>query len=84
MTEELQRSVRVIHDLERAIRVWELLRDDAQQVVNETRDSPETQEDSVATNSTIAKARAFIATCNTSIFVAKARIDELARGDQKS
>ena len=27
--------MRVIHDLERAIRVWELVRDDAQQTVNE-------------------------------------------------
>ena len=34
--EELQRSVRTIHDLERAIRHWELLRDNAQRLVNET------------------------------------------------
>jgi hypothetical protein len=81
VTEELQGTVRVIHDLERAIHVWELLRDNAQQVVNETKQSSEKPGDSVATNPTVAKARACIVTCNTSIFAAKARIDELALGD---
>jgi hypothetical protein len=76
--------VRAIHDLERAIRLWELLRDNAQQVVNETNSSSEMQGDSVATNPTVTNAHARIATCNTSISLAKARIDELALGDQKS
>ena len=32
----IEERLRIIHDLERAIRVWELVRDDAQQTVNET------------------------------------------------
>ena len=79
MTDEL--PVRIIHDLERAIRLWELLRDDAQRVINEAKACSEKHENSVATNQTVTKARAFIATCNTSILAAKTRIDELARGD---
>jgi plasmid stabilization system protein ParE len=81
VTEVLQKSVRAIHDLERAIRLWELLRDNAQQVVNEPKAGSVRQEDSVATNPAVAKARAWIATCNTSILAARERIDELARGD---
>jgi len=81
VTEELQRRVRVIHDLERAIRLWELLRDNEQQVVNETNASPEKQGDSVETNPAVARARAFIDTCNASILATRARIDELERGD---
>jgi hypothetical protein len=81
VTEELQRSVRAIHDLERAIRLWELLRDNAQRVLDKTRPSSEKHEDSVESGSTIAKARAYIDKCNASILVAKARIDELERGD---
>jgi hypothetical protein len=81
VTEEFQTSVRVIHDLERAIRVWELLRDDAQQVVNEASAPSETRGDSVATNPAVISARSLIATCNTSILAANERIDELAIGD---
>jgi hypothetical protein len=81
VTEELQRRVRVIHDLERAIRLWELLRDNAHRVVNETMACSGEQGDSVETNPTIAKARAYIDACNTSILATKARIDELAKGD---
>jgi hypothetical protein len=81
MTEELQRRVRVIHDLERAIRLWEMLRDNAQRVVNETKARSEKQGDSVETNPTVAKARAYIDTCNASILATKARINELARED---
>jgi hypothetical protein len=81
MTEELQRRVRIIHDLDRAIRLWELLRDNAQRVVNEIKACSEKQGDSVETNPTVAKARAYIDTCNASILAAKARIDELARLD---
>jgi hypothetical protein len=81
MTEELQRRVRVIHDLERAIRLWELLRDNAQRVVDETTVSPEKLGDAVETNPTVAKALAYIDTCNASILATKERIDELAIGD---
>ena len=81
VTEELQRRVRVIHDLERAIRLWELLRDNAQRVVNETKACSEKQGDSVETNPAVAKARAYIDAYNASILATKARIDELARGD---
>ena len=81
MIEELQRSVRVIHDLERAIRLWELLRDNAQRVVNESKACSEKQGDSLEASPTIAKEQAFIETCNASILATKARIDELARGE---
>jgi hypothetical protein len=67
MIEELIRNIRVIHDLERAIRVWELVRDSTQQVVNETTACYEKQGRFVATNPTAAKARADIATYNTAI-----------------
>jgi len=62
MTEELIRNIRVIHDLERAIRVWELVRDSTQQVVNETTACYEKQGCSVETNPTVAKLRVDIAT----------------------
>ncbi len=81
MTEELQKSVSFIHDRERAIRLWELIRDDAQRVVSETKARSEMQGDSVETNPTVAKARAYIDACNASIHATKARIEELARGD---
>jgi len=81
MTEELQRRVRVIHDLERAIRLWELLRDNAQRVITETKACSEKQGDSVEMNPAVAKARAYIDTYNASILATKARIDELARED---
>lgn len=79
--EELQSSVKAIHDLERAIRHWEFLRDHAQRVVSETKAYSERQRDSVETNSTVAKARAYIDSCNAWILQARARIDRLARGD---
>jgi len=80
MTDELQRRVRVIHDLERAIRLWELLRDNAQRVVDETNARPTNPGDSVETNLRVAKACGFIDICNGSIRAIKERIDELARG----
>jgi len=58
----VEERLQAIHDLERAIRIWKLVRNDAQQTLNET-------------------ARAFIATCDTSIRAGKARIEELERGD---
>jgi len=81
MIEELTRNVKAIHDLERAIRLWELVRDSAEQVVNETMARYEKQGDSIETNQRVARARAYIASCNTSILMAKARIDELVGGD---
>jgi hypothetical protein len=81
MTEELQRRVRVIHDLERAIRLWELLRDNTQRVVNESKAWSEKLGDSSETNPTVAKACAYIGTCNASILAAKARIEELESGN---
>jgi hypothetical protein len=83
MIEELQRSVRAIHDLERAIRLWGLLRENAQRVVNETTACSEQQGDSIASNLRVAKFQALSATCNTWILDAKARIDRLERGDLK-
>jgi hypothetical protein len=81
MIEESQRSMRAIHDLERAIRLWELLRDGAQRVVNETRACSEKERDSVESTLRVAKFQAFIAKCNTWILEAKARIDELEEED---
>ncbi len=81
MTEELQRRLRVIHDLERAIRLWELLRDNAQRLLNETKACSEKQGDSVEMNPAVAKARAYIDICDASILTTKARINELARED---
>jgi hypothetical protein len=74
MMEELQRSVRAIHELERAIRLWELLRDNAQRVVNE-------QGNSIEPDLRTIEARAYIARCNSSIRALAARIDELETGD---
>ncbi len=81
MTEELQRSVKAIHDLERAIRLWELLREDAQKVIDETKALSLEYGGSAEINLAVAKARACIDSCNASILVTKARIDELARAD---
>ncbi len=67
--------------MERAIRLWELLRDNAQRVISEVKACSEKQGDSVEMNSAVAKARAFIDTCDASILTTKARINELVRGD---
>jgi hypothetical protein len=83
MIEELQRSLRVIHDLERAIRLWELLRDNAQRAADETRACSERERDPVESALRVAKFQAYIFDCNTSILATKARIDRLERGDQK-
>ena len=83
MIEELQRSLRVIHDLERAIRLWKLQRDNAQRAADETRACSERERDPVERALRVAKFRAYIADCNTWILEAKARIDRLERGDQK-
>ena len=80
MSEELQRSLRAIHDLERATRLWELVRDDAQQVIDESDANPENQGDSIETDAAVVKARGIIAACNTYIIAAKTRIGEVERG----
>jgi len=81
VTDELQRSVRAIHDLERATRLWELLRDNAQQVIDESNANPVNQVDSVETDLAVVKARGVIAACDTYIIAAKAQIEELERGN---
>lgn len=83
MVDEPQRSVRIIHDLERAIRHWELLRDSAQRVVNETMARPEKERDSVESTLRVAKFQAYIADCDIWILKARTRIDRLESGDQK-
>lgn len=81
MTEELIRSIRVIHQLERSIRVLELVRNRTQQIAREAIARYGRQCSSAETNPTVVKARAFIAAYNGAILGAKARIDELERGD---
>jgi hypothetical protein len=81
MTEELTRSLRVIHRLERSIRVLELVRDGAQEVVNEAIGCDKRQGGSAEINPTLAKARAHVTVCNRTIIRAKARIEKLERGD---
>jgi DNA-binding Lrp family transcriptional regulator len=83
MTEELIRSTRVIHQLERSIRVLELVRDRTQQVVNETVAVYERQGVSAETNPTVAKALTNIAAYNRVIREAKARIDDVERGNRR-
>jgi hypothetical protein len=73
--------MRAIHDLERATRLWELLRDDAQQVIDESSANSENQGDSVEADPAVVEARGVIAACNTYIIAAKTRIDELERGN---
>jgi hypothetical protein len=77
MSVDLIGNVRTIHDLERAIRVWELVRDTAQQVEIETTAYCERHGEGVETNPTVAKARVHIARYNLAILRAKERIDEL-------
>jgi hypothetical protein len=72
-------KLRAIRDLERAIRVWELVVEGTQQIVNETTECYEKQRGTVDTNPTVARARAKIAAYHMAILGAKARIDELER-----
>lgn len=83
MIDGLARNLRVIHDLERAIRVWELVRDSVLQALNEAIARCEKQEGFVETGPDIASACSYVATCNRLILAANARIDELTREDQK-
>jgi hypothetical protein len=77
MSVDLARNVRAIHDLERAIRVWELVRDRTRQVEVETTAYCERHGEAVETNLTVAKARVHIARYKLAILHAKERIDEL-------
>ena len=81
MTKELIRSIRGIHGLERSIRVLELVRDRKQQAVNQAIASYERQGGYAETDPTVAKALADIEAYNRAILGAKARIDQLERGD---
>jgi len=71
--------LRAIRDLERAIRVWELVVKGMQQKMNEATACYEARGRTGAANPTIARARANIAAYNMAILGAKARIDELER-----
>jgi hypothetical protein len=81
MIDELARNLRAIHDLERVIRIWEVVRDNAQEVVNESIGNREERGDFVEITPRVTRAFACIVICNTSILAIKARIDELERED---
>ena len=81
MTDEVMRSLRVIHQLERSIRILELAREIAQQPVRETIEANERCAVSAETTPRVAKAHAYIAAFDRVILRAKAQIDELERGD---
>ena len=74
-------KLRAIRDLERAIRVWELVTEGTQQIVNEMTACYEKQGGVVDTNPIIDRARANIAAYNRAILGAKVRIDELERAN---
>jgi hypothetical protein len=81
MTDKLMRSIRSIHRLERSVRILELVRDRAQQVVNETPAANVYRGISAENGSAVGEAQAFLARCERAIVGAKARIDKLERGD---
>jgi|HubBroStandDraft_5_1064220.scaffolds.fasta_scaffold217518_1 hypothetical protein len=74
-------KLRAIRDLERAIRVWELVAERTQQIVNEKTACHEKQGGAVDINPTVDRARANIAAYNRAILGAKARIDKLERAN---
>jgi hypothetical protein len=76
MTEELKRNVSVIHDLERAIRVWELVRARTQQVVIETSAYFEKQGEVFQSNRAVEKACVDIAKYDWMVLWAKEEIDK--------
>lgn len=84
MTQKLIRSVKVIHHLERSIRVLELVRERTQQAVNQAIACCERQGRSAETDPTVAKARALIAAYNRAILGAKAQINKLETGCEPS
>ncbi|MGO9325170.1 MAG: hypothetical protein ACLP07_11470 [Terracidiphilus sp.] len=77
MTEELKRNLSVIHDLERAIRVWELVRARTQQVVIETSAYFEKQGEAFQSNPAVAKACVDLTKYDWMILRAKEQIDKL-------
>jgi hypothetical protein len=81
MCEDLTGIAKTIHDLERAIRVWQLLRDNAQQKIDDTTAQDEKKGVSPETASTVAQARADIVRYNNLILKAKVRIDLLEKGE---
>jgi exonuclease VII small subunit len=83
MTEELIRSLRVIHRLERSIRILELVRDGTRQKLIRAMTRYETQGDSLESISAVTQALALIAVCNRTIRGARKRIGRLERGDPK-
>jgi hypothetical protein len=83
MTEELTRNIRVIHRLERSIRVLELMRDGKQQMVDDAVAGYEKQGNPAQNDPAVNQAQAFIVVCNRAILGAKARINKLEIGDQE-
>jgi hypothetical protein len=81
MCEDLTGIAKTIHDLERAIRVWQLVRDNAQQKIDDTTAQDEKKGVSPETASTVAQARADIVRYNNLILKAKVRIDLLEKGE---
>jgi hypothetical protein len=81
MSEEDIRSIRVIHRLERSIRILELARDLTRQKVIQAIECHEMNGDSAETITAVSKAHAQIAVYNRTIHRAKARIKRLERGD---
>jgi hypothetical protein len=81
MSQNLTRSIRSIHRLERSVRILELVRDRAQQVVTETLAANVYKGISAENGSGVGEAQAFLARCERAIIGAQARIDKLERGD---
>jgi hypothetical protein len=78
-----EEPIKAIHDLERVIRVWELVRDCEQQTIDKATRRRWRRGQSGEASPEIANARSQIAACNASILAVKARINELAGGKQK-
>ncbi len=81
MSDELQTRLGVIRDMERAIRVWELLRDNLQRVLDDANEGSEIGRNSAETDLNVARAQAYIDLCKGWILAAKVRIDALASED---
>jgi hypothetical protein len=79
MIDELLRDIKVIHHLERSIRVLELVRKRMQHVANETSAGYKRQAAFAEADPKIAKACTYIAVCNRAILRARALIDEVER-----
>jgi hypothetical protein len=73
--------LRAIHDLERAIRVWEQGRDIVRKELNEKIECCEEPDEYIGSHPTVVKARSYIAASTRLILAAEARIEELERED---